>query len=123
MTDGEPLDSPHGTAQVCARNNTEADVVSFNDGVLNLVQGGTDITMRQMGVAILLSARRAEPEARQVKVLARDLRLSRPAVTRGLDGLAREGYAKRGKLPGDKRSCIATLTAKGERFLAGLVGG
>jgi DNA-binding MarR family transcriptional regulator len=46
-------------------------------------------------------------------VLAEDIGLSLPAVSRAVDGLAQRGELKRDEDPGDRRSKLLTITARG----------
>ena len=78
---------------------------------------GPDLSARQM--AVLLSVYLAERSA-TVRGLAHDLSLSKPAVCRALDALARHGYIRRARDPTDGRNVLVQRTVKGAVFLSDL---
>ena len=94
----------------------------FATTILRLCRAGNDLTIRQAGLAILLHQNRDTPEQRQTKSLAAQIGGPRSMITRGADMLEGQGYARRSQLPGDRRSCVLTLTTEGEKFVRELVG-
>lgn len=78
-------------------------------------QDGPDLTARQM-VILLRVYMEAPPHT--VRGLAADLNISKPAVTRALNSLARLGYIRRKKDETDRRSVLVQRTVKGAVFLA-----
>ena len=65
---------------------------------------------------LLLRLRQAGPRGLHPHELAENLRIERASVTGLVDGIEREGLAKRLPFEGDRRSIMVTLTAKGKRF-------
>ncbi|MDP6351462.1 MAG: MarR family transcriptional regulator [Alphaproteobacteria bacterium] len=76
-----------------------------------------DLTMRQM--ALLLTVYMTPPE-HTVRGLAKGLNISKPAVTRGLDRLAKLGLIRRKRDDGDKRNVLVQRTVKGSVYLSEL---
>jgi DNA-binding MarR family transcriptional regulator len=75
----------------------------------------SDLSARQM--AILLSVYMAPPP-HTVRGMAAALGISKPAVTRALDTLARHGFVRRAPDPADGRSILVQRTVKGSVFLS-----
>ncbi len=78
---------------------------------------GPDLSARQM--AVLLSVYLAERSA-TVRGLAHDLSLSKPAVCRALDTLARRGFIRRARDAADGRNVLVQRTVEGAVFLSNL---
>ena len=74
-----------------------------------------DLSARQL--AILLAVYTAPPP-HTVRGFARDLRISKPAVTRALDKLSGLGLVRRAPDESDKRSILVQRTVKGAVFLS-----
>jgi DNA-binding MarR family transcriptional regulator len=74
-----------------------------------------DLSARQM--AILLSIYMEAPP-HTVRGMAAALGISKPAVTRALDTLAKHGFVRRAPDPADGRSILAQRTVKGSVFLS-----
>jgi DNA-binding MarR family transcriptional regulator len=81
------------------------------DGVRGSVP---DLTSRQM--AILLTVY-LTPAPHTVRGLARDLNISKPAITRALDRLSELGLIRRKTDDSDRRSVILQRTVRGSVFL------
>ncbi|MBL6458987.1 winged helix-turn-helix transcriptional regulator [Belnapia sp. T6] len=73
-----------------------------------------DLTMRQ--IAILLMVYLTD-EPQTVRGLAAHLRISKPAVTRGMDRLVLFELIRREEEPEDRRSVIAVRTAAGAEMM------
>lgn len=58
-----------------------------------------------------------ETEALPVGALAQRAEVAKPTATRMLDGLVRDGYARRRPCDVDRRAVLVSLTQKGERAL------
>lgn len=78
---------------------------------------GTDLSARQL--AILLQVY-LTPPPHTVRGLAALLGISKPAVTRALDRLGRDGLARRKPDEADRRSILVQRTVKGSVFLSEL---
>ena len=76
---------------------------------------GADLSARQM--AILLSVY-IEAPPHTVRGMAAALGISKPAVTRALDTLAKHGFVRRAPDPADGRSILVQRTVKGSVFLS-----
>jgi DNA-binding MarR family transcriptional regulator len=73
-----------------------------------------DLSARQLGLLLTVYLR---PQPHTVRGLAKELNISKPAITRALDKLQDLGYVKRKPDPDDKRSVIVQRTVKGSVFL------
>lgn len=82
-----------------------------------LVQKGDDLTLRQCAV-LLRVATEAAPQT--VRGMAAALNISKPAITRALDRLAKEGLAARVVDPADRRSVHVQLTENGRGWVSDL---
>lgn len=76
---------------------------------------GRDLSARQM--AVLLSVY-LTPAPHTVRGLARELGVSKPAITRAVDKLSRLGLVRRREDPLDRRSVLIQRTVKGSVFLS-----
>jgi DNA-binding MarR family transcriptional regulator len=76
---------------------------------------GPDLSARQM--AILLAIYLDSPP-HTVRGLAAQMEISKPAVTRALDSLSRQGYVRRAPDPDDGRSVVLQRTVKGSVYLS-----
>ena len=76
---------------------------------------GPDLSARQM--AIFLQVYLAPPP-HTVRGLAAALRISKPAVVRALDTLARADFTRRKRDETDKRNVLIQRTVKGSVFLS-----
>jgi DNA-binding MarR family transcriptional regulator len=90
--------------------------------LIALTRDGPGLSLIQLAVLLALHDR-ADPRARQVKVLADDLCQIKPNITRAMDVLESERLIRRSVLPGDKRTCVATLTAAGVAMAARIEAG
>ena len=75
---------------------------------------GPDLSSRQM--AIMLTVYLAPPP-HTVRGLAAGLKISKPAVTRALNALAKLAFLRRKPDPADKRSVLLERTVKGSVHL------
>jgi DNA-binding MarR family transcriptional regulator len=83
--------------------------------VAGTVRGDSpDMTMRQL--ALLLTVY-LDPPPHTVRGLSTMLGLPKPAVTRALDTLGRQGFLKRVRDPRDKRNVLVQRTVAGSVFL------
>jgi len=73
-----------------------------------------DLTSRQFALLLAIFMR---PGPHAVRELARHLDLPKPAVTRALDTLERQGFVRRKKDREDKRDVSVHRTVKGALFL------
>ena len=74
-----------------------------------------DLSARQMAVLLTVYL---NPDQQTVRGLARELNVSKPAVTRALDRLSRHGLVKRKVDDTDRRSILVQRTVKGSVFLS-----
>jgi DNA-binding MarR family transcriptional regulator len=79
-----------------------------------LQQSGPDLSARQ--VAVLLTVYR-DDGPHTVRGLARQLKISKPAITRALDRLCEEDLVRRKTDDNDRRSVLIQQTVKGATFL------
>ena len=82
--------------------------------VAGLRRDHPDLTARQF--ALLLNVY-LTPPPHTVRGLARDLAMSKPAVTRALDRLGRHDFVRRKRDEADRRSVLVQRTVKGSVFL------
>lgn len=98
--------------------------VQFGHVVTELVRGETpDLSMRQMAVMLMVYN---SDTLFSVKDLAKELNLSKPAVTRALDRLDELNFAHRHVNPNDRRMVQVKRADGGGRFMqtiASLAGG
>lgn len=73
-----------------------------------------DLTSRQFALLLAIFMR---PGPHAIRELARQLDLPKPAVTRALDALERQGFVRRKKDREDKRDVSVHRTIKGALFL------
>lgn len=78
-------------------------------------RAGPDLSARQMALLLAVYTR---PPPHTVRGFARDLNISKPAVTRAIDKLAALGFVRRAPDDADKRSVIVQRTVKGAVFLS-----
>ena len=79
------------------------------------VRGATaDLTARQFALLLAVFMR---PGPHAVRELARALDLPKPAVTRALDALERQGFVRRKRDRADRRDVSVHRTVKGAVFL------
>lgn len=69
---------------------------------------------------LLLRLRRAGPRGLHPRELAENLKIERASVTGLVDGIEREGLARRLPCKDDRRSIMVVLTPKGTRFIDSL---
>lgn len=79
-----------------------------------LAQKDPDLTARQ--TALLLQVYLTSPP-HTVRGLAKELRISKPAVSRALDALGGRGLVRRKRDEADKRNVLVQRTVKGSVFL------
>lgn len=88
----------------------------FLDGVTRVARSGHEVTFRQ--AAILLHCERTRDAVdRQINSLATFFGFSKPVVSRAADRLVEFDLVRRSELPGDRRTCVLTITAAGVRFI------
>lgn len=78
-----------------------------------LAQKKDDLSIRQL--AILVACKEG---AQTVRGLADRFKVTKPAITRGVDRLEHHGFVKRTVDKEDRRSVLLTHTAAGTRFAA-----
>ena len=81
----------------------------------SIAREGAGLTIRQM--AILLTVY-LSPPPHTVRGLARELKVTKPVVTRALDTLGRLGYLKRKRDEADRRNVLIQRTVKGAVYLS-----
>ena len=87
----------------------------FRDTIVSLVRrDGPDLSARQLGV--LLTVYLGEGP-HTVRGLAKELNVSKPAITRALDRLGEFDFARRKTDPADRRSVLVQRTVKGSALL------
>ena len=95
--------------------STEPTVDVLRRTIVTLVRrDGPDLTARQLGVFLTCYL---EAEAQTVRGLARNLNVSKPAVTRALDRLSDFNLVRRKTDPLDRRSVLVQRTTIGAAFL------
>jgi DNA-binding MarR family transcriptional regulator len=79
--------------------------LSINDRLsqLDLTSAAGDIIFHLIG----------EESGLPQEALCERLNIGKAAISRTVDSLVQKGYAQRAKHPGDARSCLVSLTAKG----------
>ena len=75
---------------------------------------GPDLSSRQMAIMLTVYM---TPAPHTVRGLAAALKISKPAVTRALDALAKLAFVRRKPDPSDKRSVLVERTVKGSVHL------
>ena len=80
-----------------------------------LHNSGPDLSTRQLGVLLTVYMKE---ENHTVRGLARELRVSKPAITRALDRLCELGLLRRKADDRDRRSVLIQRTVKGSVFLS-----
>lgn len=95
-------------------------MAEFSEVTLGLCRGGVDYTVRQLAVLVKLLELPTAPshKSRLFQALARDLEISKPAMTRTVNRLVEDGLALRGAVAEDQRQLTVDLTAKGAEFIA-----
>lgn len=87
----------------------------FQETIVSLVRrDGPDLSARQLGV--FLTVYRGEGP-HTVRGLAKELNVSKPAITRALDRLEEFDFARRKTDPQDRRSVLVQRTVKGNALL------
>jgi DNA-binding MarR family transcriptional regulator len=95
--------------------STEPTVDVLRRTIVTLVRrDGPDLTARQLGVFLTCYL---EAEAQTVRGLARNLSVSKPAITRALDRLSDFNLVRRKTDPLDRRSVLVQRTTIGAAFL------
>ena len=75
---------------------------------------GPDLSSRQLAIMLTVYL---SPPPHTVRGLAAGLKVSKPAVSRALDALAKLGFLRRKPDPADKRSVLLERTVKGSVHL------
>jgi DNA-binding MarR family transcriptional regulator len=90
-------------------------VVMLRDTIVALVRrDGPDLSARQLGVFLTVYLGEGP---HTVRGLAKDLNVSKPAITRALDRLGELDLARRKTDPKDRRSVLVQRTVKGAALL------
>lgn len=76
---------------------------------------GPDLSTRQMTILLAVYL---IPEPWSVRNLARDLKLTKPPVTRALKTLEAHGFIRRSRDPKDKRNLVIRKTVAGAIYLS-----
>lgn len=76
---------------------------------------GPDLSARQMAIMLTVYL---TPPPHTVRGLAAELRISKPAVTRALDAMAKLGLIRRKRDDDDRRNVLVQRTVKGTVFLS-----
>lgn len=93
----------------------------FADYVIRVTKTGHDFTFRQIAI-LMICSREDDPEKRQVRELAGALGTARAIITRASDRLVEASLASRSELPGDRRTCVISVTPAGRKFIAHILG-
>ena len=93
---------------------SEALTLWHQVAVRMLQQAGPDLSARQSAVLLTIYM---EEGPHTVRGLSRQLRISKPAITRALDRLSSEGLVERKTDDRDRRSVLIQRTPKGSTFL------
>jgi DNA-binding MarR family transcriptional regulator len=87
----------------------------LKDTIVALVRrDGPDLSARQLGVFLTVYLRE---DPHTVRGLAKELNVSKPAITRALDRLGEFDFARRKTDPADRRSVLVQRTVKGAALL------
>jgi DNA-binding MarR family transcriptional regulator len=87
----------------------------LKDTIVALVRrDGPDLSARQLGVFLTVYLKE---DPHTVRGLAKDLNVSKPAITRALDRLGELDFARRKIDPADRRSVLVQRTVKGAALL------
>ena len=87
----------------------------LRDTIVSLVRrDGPDLSARQLGVFLTVYLGEGP---HTVRGLAKDLNVSKPAITRALDRLGEFEFARRQTDPRDRRSVLVQRTVKGSALL------
>lgn len=98
--------------------NPDLMVGILRDTIVSLVRkDGPDLSARQLGVFLTVYL---TPGPHTVRVLAQELNVSKPAITRALDRLGELDLARRKVDMMDRRSVLVQRTLKGAAFLGDL---
>jgi DNA-binding MarR family transcriptional regulator len=100
---------------MAAQLSSDQLVGILRDTVVSLVRrDGVDLSARQLGVFLTCYLNEG---GHTVRGLARDLNVSKPAITRALDRLTELDFVRRKVDPADRRSVLVQRTVKGAAFL------
>ena len=94
---------------------------SFLQSLLVVTDSPHDFTARQVAL-LFVCHENVMAESRQVHRLAAEMGMSRPVIVRAADRLEEAGFLERSTLPGDRRTCVLSVTRAGERFVADVLG-
>lgn len=94
---------------------------TFTDCALRAAKAGHDLTVRQLAL-LLVAARTNSEHDRQLFELANTLAVARPILHRASAKMVDLGYMERSHLPGDRRTCVLTVTKAGFLFIKNLHG-
>lgn len=83
--------------------------------VARVGSAGPDLTERQMAVLLTVYMK---PPPHTVRGIAKQLKISKPAVTRALDMLSRNDYIKRKRDDADRRNVLVQRTVEGSNFVS-----
>jgi len=87
----------------------------LRDTIVALVRrDGPDLSARQLGVLLTVYLHEGP---HTVRGLAKELNVSKPAITRALDRLGESDFARRKTDPADRRSVLVQRTVKGAALL------
>jgi len=87
----------------------------LKDTIVALVRrDGPDLSARQLGVLLTVYLHEGP---HTVRGLAKELNVSKPAITRALDRLGELDFARRKTDPADRRSVLVQRTVKGAALL------
>ncbi|GAB5389345.1 MAG: hypothetical protein Alpg2KO_23130 [Alphaproteobacteria bacterium] len=96
-------------------SHSTADLARMLDLLLgHLHRDGMDLTVRQMTILLIVFM---QDGPHTVAALSRKLKVPKPAITRSVDRLEREGLVRKVKDKADKRIVHVTRTMTGVRLL------
>ena len=94
---------------------------TFTDCIIRAAKSEQDFSTRQIAILMILEQTEDEYD-RQIHTLATLLGFKRPVISRTGDRLVEAGFVSRSSIPGDKRTCVLTITKAGVRFVQHVLG-
>lgn len=94
---------------------------TFATCILRAAKAGHDLTVRQLAL-LHVAAVTPSDQDRQLFELAKTLHVARPILHRASAKMVDLGFMERSHLPGDRRTCVLTVTREGHRFIMDILG-
>jgi DNA-binding MarR family transcriptional regulator len=94
---------------------------TFTDTIVAASKLQHEMTVRQLAV-LMVCARTEDQRERQIHALADFFETSRPVIHRASSNFVDMGFMSRSQIPGDRRTCVLTVTRAGHRFIQEIEG-